>query len=99
MMPVDLSGLVRLGHEFDSVGITDAGPDASADLLAKCRLCGTTFRFENPRRRARVSAEWRLADESRRDLEPSCHSKRALMLQHYSRIRSLIDEKQGRLQS
>jgi hypothetical protein len=98
-MQIDLSDLVRLGHEFDSGSIANAGPDTAADVHAQCRLCGTVFRFENPMRRAGASAEWRLSDESRRDLEHSCHSRRALMLQHYSRIRSLIDEKQGRFRS
>ncbi len=94
-----MSELARFGHEFDGGSIANAGPDATADVHAQCRLCGTVFRFENPMRRAGASAEWRLADESRRDLEHSCHSRRALMLQHDSRIRSLIDEKEGRFRS
>lgn len=99
----DFSKLASLGHDCDDADIETAGPNAPMlgpiNARVQCRLCGTVVWFENPTWRLGGPAQWRLEDESKRHLDQSCHSRRALMLQHYSRIRSLIDEKQGRFRS
>jgi hypothetical protein len=93
--PVDIDGLAHLGHDFEVGTVEITAPEASVQVHAHCRLCGEAFRIERVTHKLWPSMRWRLAEESRHQMDQPCHSRRALMLQHYSRIRSLIDEKQG----
>ena len=98
-MPVDIEELAHLGHQFEIATVEIAAPEASVQVHAHCRLCGVTFRIESATRHPWPWVQWQLADESEPHPDQPCHSMRALMLQHYSRIRSLIDHKQERVQS
>jgi len=98
-MPVEIEELAHLGHDFEVGTVEVTEPDAPVQVHAYCRLCGAAFRIESAPSPRWPWVGWRLADEYRLYLELPCHSRRALVLQHYSRIRSLIDEKEGRIQS
>jgi len=98
-MPVDIEELAHLGHQFAVATVEIAAPEASVQVHAHCRRCGVAFRIENATRWPWPWVQWRLADESGHHPDQPCHSRRALMPRHYSRIRSLIDQKQERVQS
>ncbi len=98
--PVDIDELAYLGHRFEVATVEVPAPEASVQVHAHCRLCGATFRIERATRQPWPWVRWQLADDSGAGHpDQPCHSRRALMLQHYSRIRSLIDQKQARVQS
>ena len=97
--PVDIRELAHLGHQFEIATVEIAAPGASVRVQAHCRLCGVTFRIESAARQPWPWMQWRLADQSGHHPDQPCHSRRALMLQHYSRIRSLIDQRQERVET
>lgn len=97
--PVDIDGLAHLGHQLEVATVEIAAPEASVKVHAHCRLCGLAFQIERATRQPWPWVQWQLADGSGDHPDQSCHGRRALMLQHYSRIRSLIDRKQERVQS
>jgi len=95
---IEIDELAYLGHQFGIATVELAGPGGTVHVLANCRLCGMAFEIERATRQPWPWAQWQLVEESSTDAEP-CHSRRALMLQNYSRIRSLIDQKYERVGS
>jgi hypothetical protein len=96
--PVEIDELAYLGHHFEIATVEVPAPGASVQVHAHCRLCGMAFQIERATRQPWPWTQWQLADGSQHPDQP-CHSRRALMLQNYSRIRSLIDEKDARVES
>ena len=89
---IEIDELAYLGHQFEIATVEIAAPGESAQVHAHCRLCGMAFRIERATRQPWPWAQWQLVDETRSHADQLCHSRRALMLQNYSRIRSLLDQ-------
>ncbi len=98
--PVDIDGLTHLGHQFEVATVEIAAPEASVQVRAHCRLCGLAVQIERAAHQPWPWVQWQLVSESAEEhRDYFCHAKRALMLQQYSRFRSLFERKQERVQS
>jgi|SRR5271163_298387 len=97
--PVDIEELAYLGHQFEIATVEIPAPDAPVQVHAHCRLCGMAFRIERATRQPWPWTQWELAEESQHYVDEPCHSRRALMLQHYSRVRTMINQKDEHVES
>jgi len=97
--PIDIDGLAHLGHRFEVATVEIAAPDAPVQVRAHCRLCGLAFQIERATREPWPWMQWQLVDDSGDYPDKFCHSRRALMLQHYSRFRSMFDRRPERVES
>ncbi|MGD0076055.1 MAG: hypothetical protein ABSD31_17195 [Candidatus Binataceae bacterium] len=98
--PVDIEGLTHLGHQFEVATVEIATPEAAVQVRAHCRLCGLAVQIERATRQPWPWVQWQLVEESAEEHRGFfCHNRRALMLQQYSRFRSLFERKPERVQS
>ena len=96
---IEIDELAYLGHQFELGTVELAGPGGTVHVLAHCRMCEMAFEIERATRQPWPWTQWQLVEEASGEAQQPCHSRRALMLQNYSRIRSLIHERHERVGS